>query len=277
MHHFNRFPIISFIIFLFVFTKIVVAQNEFVNLSDSISEYDVYKQLYTFEDINGTVNFEDVLDSNSSIPFQINSEELAPNLGFTKSNFWFKLKLKNSSNAKSLILEFPYPFFNKLVLYIPDSSGKYLNKTVGDHLPFMHREILHKNFLFQINFNSNEQKIIYAHLYCNGEATSFPIRIVNTLKLAENNYVEQLTLGFYYGILVFAILLSLFLGTSLKEKINYKYFLYIISIGLFQLSLDGLAFQYIWPNNVWLANHIIPIAGSFAIFFLIKLDEVLIF
>ena len=277
MNRLLRFQLLRLLLIYIVFCQTSRAQNNFVNLSDSANEYDVYKQLYTFEDINGTVNFEDVLDSNSSIPFQINSEALAPNLGFTKSNFWFKLKLKNSSNAKSLILEFPYPFFNKLVLYIPDSSGKYLNKTVGDHLPFMHREILHKNFLFQINFNSNEQKIIYAHLYCNGEATSFPIRIVNSLKLAENNYVEQLTLGFYYGILVFAILLSLFLGASLKEKINYKYFLYIISIGLFQLSLDGLAFQYIWPNNVWLANHIIPIAGSFAIFFLIKFTQDLLF
>jgi hypothetical protein len=264
----------TIIFFVFVFVNLFGAKNEsIVYINDTTLQYNVYKQLYIFEDDVDTVNFNMVSEIDSKIPFFLNKSSSAPNLGFTTSNYWFRIKIKNNSTSKKLILELPYPFFNKLFLYLPDSAGNYSYKLVGDHFPFVRREIMHKNFLFELQFSANEIKTIYAHLYCDGEATIFPVRILKTIKLAQNDYLEQITLGFYYGILVFALFLSLFLGSSLNERINYLYLSYIIGIGLFQLSLDGLAFQYLWPNSTWLANHMIPMSGSFAIFFLIKFSH----
>jgi serine phosphatase RsbU (regulator of sigma subunit) len=209
-------------------------------------------------------------------PFVKHTKEDVPNFGFTNKNYWIKFTVKNEEEDQRLFLEYAYPFLNKLDVYIPDSIGIYQHKIVGDHFNFDKREIKHKNFLFDIYFKKNETKTIYAHIECDGEATSLPVNFIKPIRLTQKNYEEQTFLGVYYGILLFALFLSIFLAFSLQETVNYQYFFYIIGIGLFQLSLDGLSFEYLWPNNPWLANHIIPLSGSFAIYFLISFTKSLL-
>ncbi len=270
-----------FIFFLFsVFTSEALSKDlpkDVVLLNDSTNEYTVYQSLYWYEDKSGELDFKGASDSVNKLAFSLNAGNDEPNLGFTNSSFWFKLKVKNNLKPRKIILEIPYPFLNRLELYVPDYRGEYHYMLVGDHFPFSKREIMHKNFLFEIEFWGNEQKTIYAHIVCDGEATSFPISILKTLELAKRDYTQQIVLGIYYGILLFAIFLSIFLGTSLREKLNFYYLLYILGIGIFQLSLDGLAFQYLWPNSPWIANHIIPMSGSFAVFFLLIFSQQLLY
>jgi len=262
--------LISFILILAI-TKSVCAQKEIILLNDTSSNYDVYSNLYLHKAGKKINTIQEVLKSD--FPFVLNKVRTAPNLGFTENNFWFRFSIKNNSTPRKLILEIPYPFFNQLEIYLV-KNGKVISKEiVGDHLPFSKRKIKNKNFIFELDFTPNEDVKIFAHILCDGEATSFPVKLLKSIELSEYYYQEQLMLGFYYGILLFALFLSIFLGISLKESINFWYFLYILSIGLFQLALDGLAFQYLWPNNIWLANHIIPMAGSAGIFFFIKFTQ----
>ena len=262
--------LISFILILAI-TKSVCAQKEIILLNDTSSNYDVYSNLYLHKAGKKINTIQEVLKSD--FPFVLNKVRTAPNLGFTENNFWFRFSIKNNSTPRKLILEIPYPFFNQLEIYLV-KNGKVISKEiVGDHLPFSKRKIKNKNFIFELDFAPNEDVKIFAHILCDGEATSFPVKLLKSIELSEYYYQEQLMLGFYYGILLFALFLSIFLGISLKESINFWYFLYILSIGLFQLALDGLAFQYLWPNNIWLANHIIPMAGSAGIFFFIKFTQ----
>lgn len=221
-----------------------------------------------------SVGFNVVYNHDELFKPQTNSE--VPNLGFTNHNYWIKFSVKNTNQNQVYFLEFAYPFYNILDVYIPDTAGNYAMQRVGDHFRFDTRKIKHKNFIFELPLKSNEEKTIYAYVPCNGEATSLPINLINPIALTQKNYEEQTYLGIYYGILIFALILSIFLAFSLQEKINYQYFFYIVGVGVFQFSLDGLSFEYFWPNNTWLANHIIPLAGSFAIFFLIKFTQYLL-
>jgi two-component system, sensor histidine kinase LadS len=258
-------------LFYFVVVKTLFAQKEVILLNDSASSYSIYNSLYLFEEEKKTYTISEV--SKPNFPFELNKGKTVPNLGFTENNFWFRFSVKNNWTPRKLILEIPYPFFNQLEVYVIKQGKITLRETVGDHFPFSKRKIKNKNFIFELDFAPNEEALIFAHILCNGEATSFPVRLLKSIELSEYYYQEQLMLGFYYGVLLFALFLSIFLGVSLKETINFWYFFYILSIGIFQLALDGLAFQYLWPNNIWLANHIIPLAGSAGIFFLIKFTQ----
>jgi hypothetical protein len=264
---------ISFL-FVLALSKFIFAQQESIILNDTSSSFDVYKHLYLYKEEKKIYTISEV--SKPNFPFVANKGNSAPNLGFTESNYWFIFSVKNNWTPKKLILEIPYPFFNQLEIYFV-KHGKITNKEiVGDHLPFAKRKINNKNFIFELDFAPNDETKIFAHILCDGEATSFPVRLLKSIELSEYYYQEQLLLGFYYGVLLFALFLSFFLGVSLKESINFWYFLYILSIGIFQLALDGLAFQYLWPNNIWLANHIIPLAGSAGIFFLLQFTQSLL-
>jgi len=236
----------------------------------------VTHQLYYYEDVQKAITYDQVISSEFEPNFKKRSGNSSANFGFTDSDFWFKIIVKNDGWAASKFLEIGYPFLNTLDVYYSDSTGKMQHYIVGDHFKYSERPNENKNFLFEIYFHPNEVKTIYAHISCDGEVTSFPVRIVDHATLTDDTADEHIILGLYYGILVFAIFLSLFLGASLKENINYRYFFYVISVGLFQFSIDGLSFKYLWPNNTWLANHIIPMAGSAAIFFLIKFTQFLL-
>lgn len=262
---------ISFLL-VFALSKLIFAQQEAIILNDTSSSFDVYKHLYLYkEGEKKTHTISEV--SKPNFPFELNKAATVPNLGFTENNFWFRFNVKNNWTPKKLILEIPYPFFNQLEINVVKQGKITFRETVGDHFPFSKRKIKNKNFIFELDFAPNEEVQIFAHILCNGEATSFPVRLLKSIELSEYYYQEQLLLGFYYGVLLFALFLSFFLGASLKESINFWYFLYILSVGIFQLALDGLAFQYLWPNNVWLANHIIPMAGSAGIFFLLQFTQ----
>lgn len=255
----------------FLFISLCLVQNmtfgSTIQLKDDQhNSFKISETLFLLTDSNASITFEDAKKSDA---FKLHGRTIAPNLGFTKHNYWFKFIINNSGASQGRVLEFAYPFFNQLDVYIPDGSGVYHKTTVGDHFPFSARPIQHKNFLFDLNFKQGETKIIYAYLHCNGEATSFPVNIWTKHDYLNNSDEEHLALGLYYGIILFVFFFSAFLLFIVREPYQRYYFLYIVGVAVFQFSLDGLAFQYLWPSNTWLANHIIPISGSFTLIALI--------
>lgn len=268
--HCYRKTIYLIVIFVLVLNKFTGAINiDTVFITDDKNELYFYKQLYLKSGVNPKE-----IDSFNNI-YLVRSivkkydKNIAPNFGFSNVNQLFYFGLKNNSEKSSWLLEIPYPFYNQLDVYFFADGKKIKKITVGDHFKFSERPYNSKNFVFELNLKKHEFTEVVCVIHCNGEATSFPVKILSKTKQTENYFNEQLFLGFYYGILLFALFLSLFLGFSLKERINFWYFLYIIGVFFFQFSLDGLAFQFFWPNNTWLANHIIPVAGNFAVLFLI--------
>jgi serine phosphatase RsbU (regulator of sigma subunit) len=252
---------------LFVLSISGYAQDIAIKLKDEHNNsFKIAYELYVLKDTNASIGFDEAIESNQ---FKLHQQSISPNLGFTSNNYWFKFIIVNSQAKQSRVLEFAYPFFNQLDVYIPNLNGKYQKTTVGDHFPFKSRPYKHKNFLFDLSFESGETKVIYAYLHCNGEATSFPVRVWTKHDYLRNNYEEHLALGIYYGIIIFVFFFSAFLWFIVKERYQLYYFLYIIGVAIFQFSLDGLAFEYFWPNNVWFANHVIPLSGSFTIMALI--------
>ena len=255
------------VLFLFLCSTRVYGQDAGITLKDNFNNsFKVDYELYVLTDTNATIKFEDAIVSNQ---FKLHQQSIAPNLGFTSNNYWFKFIISNTKAPQNRVLEFAYPFFNQLDVYIPNVNGKYKKSVVGDHLPFAARPYKHKNFLFELNFESGETKVIYAYLHCNGEATSFPVKVWTKQDYLRNNYEEQLALGIYYGIILFVFFFSAFLWLIVKEGYQLYYFLYIIGVAIFQFSLDGFAFEFFWPNNIWFANHLIPLSGSFTIMALI--------
>lgn len=254
-------------ILLLLITLTGYGQEIAIKLNDDYhNSFKIAYELYILTDTNASITFDEARESTQ---FKLHQQSIAPNLGFTSNNYWFKFIITNTQARQSRVLEFAYPFFNQLDVYIPDLNGSYKKYAVGDHFPFAARPYKHKNFLFDLNFESGETKIIYTYLHCDGEATSYPVKVWTKHDYLRNNYEEHLALGIYYGIILFVFFFSAFLWFIVKERYQLFYFLYIIGVAFFQASLDGFGFEYFWPNNVWFANHVIPLSGSFTIVALI--------
>ncbi len=63
-------------------------------------------------------------------------------------------------------------------------------------------------------------------------------------------------LGGYYGILLLIMLMALASYFKLGDKLFVFYVLHLLTYLLFQLPLNGLSYQYLWPNMPWVTNRI---------------------
>jgi diguanylate cyclase (GGDEF)-like protein len=75
----------------------------------------------------------------------------------------------------------------------------------------------------------------------------------------------QIGIGLYYGILLALLLFNLTIYLSLREPAYGWYVLYVASFGLVQLNLNGLAFEYLWPNAPNFANLALPLSMAFGL------------
>ena len=188
-------------------------------------------------------------------------------LGFYNGVLHVKLKLSSVPTNKNEYLKIDFPFIDSVIIY---SNSKQLYK-LGDAYLFNKRVVKHKSFIIALTPSIISNGLNFT-VYCNGEYTRFPLQCGKLSELT-NESTNYFVLGTYNGIIVFAFFLSLFLFTSLKEKTYAWYSLFLGATFLFQLSTEGLAFEYLWPTQPWLANHIIPFSGAFALLMLVLFTE----
>ncbi len=57
------------------------------------------------------------------------------------------------------------------------------------------------------------------------------------------------------------LLYNLFLYFSVRDPAYLSYVFYYTCFLMFQLSMTGLSFQYLWPDSAWWARKSLPVFG----------------
>ncbi|MBU0481526.1 MAG: response regulator [Proteobacteria bacterium] len=185
--------------------------------------------------------------------------EKTPNFGFTSSAYWLRFSLTGDmSGSDRWLLEISYPLLDSVKVYLPREDGSYLEKTAGDLKPFADREIRNRNFLFDLPKNLLNNLPVYIRFET--ESTmNMPMTIWAKEAFAEKNNHAQFGLGMYYGFLLVLAVYSTLLWLTVHDRNYLYYLLFIVSFGLFQVTLNGSAYEYLWPRLVWWNNYSTPI------------------
>ncbi len=216
-------------------------------------KYPLGMHLDLIEDADKKLTFEDIRSDQFSSRWKA-SHVNAPNFGYTASAFWVRFTIKNSSPQADYYLEAAFPYLDRVDIYIP-ASGKYIQKTSGDHFPFHTREIQYRNFVFPIPIPKGEQTYYMRFDSILGDNLILPITLWTCTGFAEMVNFGQTVIGIYYGCMFLMLIYSLFFFVTLREK-NYLYHIWaILGFVLFQACEDGLATEYLWPDNFWLTNY----------------------
>jgi len=214
------------------------------------------------EDTSGKLTFSQAASADFSGEYHPSTSE-NPNLGFTSSAYWARLQLQGDMSRESWLLEIAYPMLDSVSLFLPQSDGSYLEKKAGDLLPFANREVINRNFLFTLPAQLGETSPIYLRFQTESSFT-LPLTIWSTGAFARKDHDDQMGLGIYYGFIVVMILYSAMMLVSLRDANYFYYLFFIISFGAFQFILNGSAYEYLWPAQVWWNNYSLPIAVAFA-------------
>ncbi len=207
-----------------------------------------HKTLY-FEELGGEKTINQVLLTKKKLWKESGDRQI--NLGYSDSAFWFQLAFINTSPLQNKrLLKIGYDVLDKIDIYTVRNNGDIEHSVLGDKLKFEQRFIQHRHFLVPITFNTNE----IVDLYLRVKTTSsiqLPLSLWEVNKFYQEDQLRLIFHGVYFGIVLVMVIYNLFVYFAVSEK-TYLYYVACISfMAMFIATLNGLAFQFLWPNSTW--------------------------
>ncbi len=231
-----------------------LARGEQITLDDSLTVLSFGRQVEFLEDKGKNKTIIDVVVADAQWRA---SQKDAINLGFTDSAYWFRFTVDNVlERKKQWYFELTYPHLDYLEFYTPAPEGGFEKIKTGDHYPFSHRPVADKDFVFFLE--QNPGTVTY---YVRVETTSSlnfePVMRSKAAYLTKLSRIYPI-LWAYYGALLIMIIYNVVLYFLIRDRTFLFLVLFITSYLLLQFSLNGFAFQYLWPDSVWWANNCLP-------------------
>jgi len=247
-----------YLLMLLFYLPLMASAVEFDEFTQSLP---LGRTLQVFEDADGQASIADVRAQDDAGHFKPH-DKATLNAGYSRSVFWLKIDLHyrptHPAAQRTWLLELAYPPLDHLDLYLPDAGGGYrLARQTGDALPFDSREIRQNNYLFDLNFTPDQTQTVYLRLQSEGSIQA-PVTLWSSTAFLEEQPVRLYVLGLIYGVLLGMLVYNLFIYLSVRDTSYLYYIFYIASFGLYQLSVNGAAVQYFWPDNPWWANAATP-------------------
>lgn len=205
---------------------------------------------YIFQDKTNKIDFNTLQDKESD--FVLSKIEV-PNLGVSPYTYWLKFSIKNLSNEENLLMEISQPFINELILYSPIENNKYEVQIIGDSYPFYFREFKYPNFVLNIKIKPGATKKFFLKLK-GDEQILAPLKLGTRSTIISELHNIDLIFGVYTGIILAMLFYNLFIYFSVRDRIYLRYVVYIFFIGFTQASILGYPFEYLWPQQPWIAQ-----------------------
>lgn len=234
-----------------------VIGQKIVSISDTVDQH-----LFSFGEI------EYLEDSTRKLTInQVTSPELTnkfrPSLSYSPTNtqrtstYWYRIRIKNDkATRKSWVIEFFDQTIDHLEFYEPTDSNKFVVTIMGDEFNFFERETVHKNFVIKLsNANKNDNILTYYVKVFSKQKADMLIVLRSKNWLFQYALDEYFFFGIFYGMILVFTLYNLLMFIAVRERHYLYYILYLISIGLYEMSADGIGFQYLWPNIPKINNY----------------------
>ncbi|MGY4689992.1 7TM diverse intracellular signaling domain-containing protein [Salibacterium sp. K-3] len=244
--------IISILLFSMFFAGRIEAS---VELEEETNQYDIARDMEVLEDESGDWIIEDVTEPPVSEAF-IENNSAIPNYGYTDSHYWIRYAVHNTSENPDWVLEIAYPPLDSIALYEKEGEAYRLLEKAGDLQPFHDRARSHRSFAFDLSIPPGSETVYYLKIESQG-AVQLPMTMWEREAFAKKSQLEYMILGLYYGLAFVMILYNLFLYFSLRFRSYLWYVLFILCLVFTHLTLNGAAYQFIWPESSWWNNRAI--------------------
>lgn len=219
-----------------------------ITISDSRDQHIFTgNEIQYLEDTAATFTLGDVRSPALSARFE-NSKTNTPQNYNLKSTYWFRINIRhNPESGKNWILEFFDQTIDDITAYLPDGKGGYTVRRMGDQLPFSEREYAHKNFELNIENDAAFDGTYYFRVKSHQTADAIIVlRSVN--RFIAYALDEYFIFGIFYGMVLVFSFYNLMMYLAVRQVQYLYYVLYNLCVGLFEMCIDGVAYQYLWPN-----------------------------
>lgn len=193
--------------------------------------------------------------------------------GFQRGAFWFHVRVVNRNPAETRwLLVQQYPLSDHVDVYARYPDGRVVHQTGGDHRPFADRSVRyrHPNFLLSLPHDLPVDVLVRVE---SQSSMQVPLHLYTQRAFTEVSRDAQLAIGLYYGILLALFFYNLVLWLSLRDASYFWYLCHISAFGLVLFTLNGLGFEYLWPESSWMADHAVPISICLALIAMLQFSR----
>ncbi len=163
--------------------------------------------------------------------------------------YWYRIKIKNDPAVKKhFILEYFDQTIDELTAYMPGTDGHFRQLQMGDQYPFQQRMFLHKNFELDLD-NSTAGEQVYYFRIRSAQIADVIIVLRSVNKFVGYALNEYFSFGIFYGMILIFSFYNLIMFLAVRQRQYLYYVLYNLSVALYEMCTDGIAYQYLWPHS----------------------------
>ncbi|UWX04546.1 hypothetical protein H1235_06995 [Pseudoxanthomonas sp. NC8] len=180
--------------------------------------------------------------------------------GFQPGAYWFHVALENRDPAQPhWLLVQNYPLSDRLDLYLRHADGRITHQAGGDHLPFGARSVRYRHPNFMLDLPPGEHVDLLLRVQSQS-SMQVPLTLYSPTAFIALSRDAQFGIGIYYGILLALFFYNLVLWLALRDPSYFWYLFHLSAFGLVLLTLNGLGFEYLWPDSPRLADLSVPLS-----------------
>ena len=212
-----------------------------------------YNQLYWLADLHGKFTINDVKSAGFAAKFEVN-KAVTPTTTDPNAAYWYRFKIKHDPQSRNnWIIEFFDQTIDSISVYSPGKNNNYKVTLLGSSRPFQARFYQHKNFTLNIDNSIPGEQVYFVRI-----KSHQPVNVIMVLRSVSwfITYAleEYFFFGVFYGMILVFGLYNLMMFIAIRQRQYLYYVAYNLSIGLYEMCADGIAYQYGWTGSpVW--NH----------------------
>jgi len=211
-----------------------------------------YEHIVHFFEKDSPLTIDDVINRRPHQEWiKSKSAKEIPSYGFSTTPVWLIFKVVNdTSNDIEKIFNITNPLLDKIDFYIRPESGTPFEYHEGDTYPFASRQIIHNTFLFPFLLKKGSKAVIYIRIESTGSLT-IPIEMRDINSINEKSQLSDLIERGYVGVCFVMICFNLLIFLATKEIGYFYYTLYVLSLSIIILGINGYGYQFFWPTSPW--------------------------
>lgn len=218
-----------------------------IQINEKTVRYDIGQQLHYHEDATGKKS---IYDITSGVKWTKSDKKIL-SFGYTNSTYWLKFTINidfNTAYSDQWVAEISSPTLEMVEFYGPSTYRKLsLLKRSGATVPFHEWGMDYNNLVFSIPRLPEGSHTFYFKVKTSGSYL-IPIHILSAEQLSEERIYSYLGWGTYVGLMAVMFFYNLFIYTSVRDESYIYYSAYVLACLAIILSLNGLTYQFLWPD-----------------------------
>jgi diguanylate cyclase len=232
-----------------------------LRLDDAAGRVEAWPAVRILEETDRPLALADVLARRAEFAVP---EGAAATLGLRKTGVWLHLPLAVAAGSDGAwIFDIGYAVLNRAEVHVLRPGAAVERVVLGNMQPQAERPFHSRSHALPLSLAAGQNVELFIRVETLG-GMILPITLSKPSVFHADALDEQLLQGLMTGLGVFLLLYSLAQWLSVRESMYLKYALLISGSIVFSVTQFGLGALYLWPDRLWVEQHIAGIAALVA-------------